>query len=77
MDLENLRIDPAKFALSCVQSSSTQLSVDDKMKVYKEAYGKAYAIYNKIQSKLDKQEQENRQRRIDAMNSYLNEHGLP
>ena len=37
MDLTKYRIDPAKFALACVQSSP-DLTTEDKLRVYKEAY---------------------------------------
>ena len=40
MDLTNYRIDPAKFALACVQRS-TDLTTEDKLGVYKEAYEEA------------------------------------
>lgn len=53
MDLTNYRIDPAKFALACVQSSP-DLTTEDKLRVYKEAYEEAYeealTFYHQIQT---------------------------
>ncbi len=48
MDLTKYRIDPAKFALACVQSSP-DLTTQDKLRVYKEAYEEALTFYQQIQ----------------------------
>ncbi len=47
MDLTKYRIDPAKFALACVQSSP-DLTTQDKLRVYKEAYEEALTFYQQI-----------------------------
>ena len=39
MDLTNYRIDPAKFALACVQSSP-DLTTEDKLRVFTRKYMK-------------------------------------
>ena len=49
MDLTNYRIDPAKFALACVQSSP-DLTTEDKISVYKEVYEEGLSFYNQIQT---------------------------
>ncbi|MCT3207998.1 hypothetical protein EFO75_04860 [Limosilactobacillus reuteri] len=49
MDLTKYRIDPAKFALACVQSS-LDLTTQDKLRVYKEAYEEAFTFYQQIQT---------------------------
>ena len=49
MDLTKYRIDPAKFALACVHSSP-DLTTQDKLRVYKEAYEEALTFYHQIQT---------------------------
>ena len=55
MDLTNYRIDPAKFALACVQSSP-DLTTEDKLRVYKEAYEEALTFYHQINKGRSKED---------------------
>ncbi|WP_251545528.1 hypothetical protein [Limosilactobacillus caecicola] len=50
-----ISINPSKFALACVQSSSDQLSVRDKLDLYKRAYIVADQL-SKQQTKQQTQE---------------------
>ena len=75
--MANYRIDPSKFALACVESSSPELSVEEKLELYKDAYAKSFAFYQQVQNKLDTQEQEDRDASVKNMSEYFRTHGMP
>ena len=55
MSEKMLPVDATKFALACVQSSSSQFSVKQKLDVYKEAFAEAKKIVDANNRILDEQ----------------------
>ena len=54
MELKDYRISPMNFAIACVESSSPNASVDEKLKLYKQAYEEAAEFAQNIQVELNK-----------------------
>lgn len=70
MDLTKYRIDPAKFALACVQSSP-DLTTEDKLKVYKEAYEEALTFYHQIQTAVINKGRSKEDRSLKEMGDFF------
>ncbi|QLQ62514.1 hypothetical protein HHK02_04240 [Limosilactobacillus reuteri] len=70
MDLTNYRIDPAKFALACVQSSP-DLTTEDKLRVYKEGYEEALIFYHQIQTAVINKGRSKEDRSLKEMGDFF------
>ena len=64
-------INPQQFAIACVQSSSHELTVEQKLDLYKSAFDQAKALQAEANAEIEKQDEADAKATKDALNKFF------